>query len=81
MTNLTLFNRTIIGIKKGWNHPTLPKILLKLQLHPFIRIFRVLGGISILIILTKAYEKYNIYVLYISIIFITIYRISFYKQI
>jgi len=68
MKKLTLFNRTIIGIKKGLSHPTLPKNLLKLQLHPFIRIFKVLGVISILIFLTKAYEKYNIYVLYISII-------------
>ena len=68
MKKYKIFNRTIIGIKKGWNHPTLPENLLKLQLHPFIRIFRVLGGISILIILTKAYEKYNIFVLYISII-------------
>jgi len=50
MKKYKIFNRTIIGIKKGWNHPTLPENLLKLQLHPFIRIFRVLGGISILII-------------------------------
>jgi hypothetical protein len=68
MKKFTLFNRTLIGIKKGWYHPTLPENLFNLQLHPFIRIFRVLGGISILIFLTKAYEKYNIYVLYISII-------------
>jgi len=75
MKKLTLFNITIIGIKKGWSHPTLPKNVLKLQLHPFIRIFKVLGGISILIFLTKAYEKYNISVLYISIILSILYII------
>jgi hypothetical protein len=73
MKKFTLFNRTIICIKKGWNHPTLPENLLKLQLHPFIRIFRVLSGINILIILTKTYEKYNIFVLYISIILFILY--------
>jgi hypothetical protein len=53
MKKFTLFKITIIiiiiGIQKGWNHPTLPKILLKLQLHPFIIIFRVIGGIILLI--------------------------------
>jgi len=81
MKNLTLFNITIIGIKKGWSQPTLPKNLLKLQLHPFIIIFKLLGGISILIILTKAYEKYNISVLYISIILSILYNthLNFYR--
>ena len=34
MKKITLFKITIIiiGIQKGWNHPTLPKILLKLQI-------------------------------------------------
>jgi len=73
MKKLTLFNIITIGIKKGWSHPTLPKNLLKLQLHPFIRIFKLLGGISILIILTKVYEKCNISVLYISIILSILY--------
>jgi len=73
MKKLTLFNITTIGIKKGWSHPTLPKNLLKLQLHPFIRIFKLLGGISILIIFTKVYEKCNISVLYISIILSILY--------
>jgi hypothetical protein len=36
MTKYKIFNRTIIGIKKGWNHPTLPENLLKLQLHPLL---------------------------------------------
>jgi hypothetical protein len=40
---------------------------LKLQLHPLIRIFRVIGGISVLSILTKQIEKFNIYALYIAV--------------
>jgi hypothetical protein len=61
MKKLTFFNRTIIGIKKGLNHFTLPENLLKLQFHPIIIIFKVLGGIIILIILTKAYENIIIF--------------------
>jgi len=68
MKKLTLFNITKIGLQKGWNHPTLPNNLLKLQLHPFIRKFKVLGVIRLLILFTKAYDKFNIYVFYISII-------------
>ncbi|SRR6266436_541071 len=68
MKKLTLFNRTLIGLKKGWLHPTLPKNLLKLELHPFITKFRLLCIISILIILTKGYKIFYINVLYILII-------------
>ena len=68
MKKITLFDRTLIGLKKGWLHPTLPQNLLKLELHPFIKKFRFLCIISILIILTKAYEIFNINVLYILII-------------
>ncbi|SRR5712691_1302609 len=68
MTKLTFFDRTLIGLKKGWLHPTLPPNLLKLELHPFIIKFRFLCIISILIILTKAYKIFNINVLYILII-------------
>lgn len=68
MKKFTFFDRTLIGLKKGWLHPTLPKILLKLELHPFIIKFKLLSIISILLILTKAYEKFNINVIYILII-------------
>jgi hypothetical protein len=68
MKKITLFDRTLLGLKKGWLHPTLPTNLLKLELHPFIKKFRLLCIISVLIILTKAYEKFNINVLYILIL-------------
>lgn len=59
MKGLTLFNRTkpqlsFFRVRDG----DIREKLLKLQLYPFIRIFRVLGGINILKNLTKAYEKY-----------------------
>jgi len=68
MKKITLFDRTLLGLKKGWLHPTLPTNLLKLELHSFIKKFRLLCIISVLIILTKAYEKFNINVLYILIL-------------
>jgi|SRR5690348_656581 hypothetical protein len=78
------FKRLKIGISKGWNTPTLPQHLLTLQLHPLIRIFRVIGGISILLILTKRVNYFNSFVLYLVVlisIFYTFYilYISYYR--
>lgn len=50
---LNFFSRLIKGIKKGYLTPTLPQHIINLQKNPLIRILRVLGGISILLILTK----------------------------
>jgi hypothetical protein len=82
--NKNFFKRLLIGISKGWNTPTLPQHLLTLQLHPLIRIFRVLGGISILLILTKRVNYFNSFVLYLVVlisIFYTFYvlYISYYR--
>ena len=49
----TLFNSFKIGIKKGWSLPTLPKHLLELNQKPHVRIFRFLGGVSALAIITN----------------------------
>ena len=82
--NKNFFKRLLIGLSKGWNTPTLPQHLLTLQLHPLIRIFRVLGGISILLILTKRVNYFNSFVLYLVVlisIFYTFYvlYISYYR--
>lgn len=57
------------GIVKGWSLPTLPDHLIKLTSHPLIRIFRVIGGISLLSIITHRYllfpESMQLYVLFI----------------
>jgi len=73
-----------LGIKKGWNTPTLPDNILKIQSYPLIRILRFLGGSSFLLILSKNYLNYDYYVLYISMLFATTFTIyhliiSFYR--
>lgn len=76
MTNTNLFNRLKVGIKKGWTQPTLPDHLIKLQLNPLIRIFRVLGGISLLLILSKKINYFSSLFFYIAFLIVILY--SFY---
>lgn len=52
MINKNIFARFFIGVKKGLFTPTLPNHIILLNNNPIIRILRVLGGISILLILT-----------------------------
>lgn len=58
-----------IGIKKGFLTPTLPDNILKFQENPIIRIFRVLGGLSILLLLSN--DKFNFH-LYFLLLFLLI---------
>jgi hypothetical protein len=64
-----LFQRVLTGVKLGWNTPTLPDNIVKLQLHPLVRILRVLGGISILYLLSNKASSYPIYMFYIAFFF------------
>jgi len=52
-TQKSVFKRFIIGVSKGWNTPTFPDRWLIFNNHPFVRIFRVLGGLSYLTLLGK----------------------------
>lgn len=52
MKKNNIFYRFFIGVKKGFITPTLPNHIINFNNNPIIRIFRVLGGISILLILT-----------------------------
>jgi len=61
------FNSIKKGLIIGWNKPTLPDNLIRLQLHPLIRIFRVLSGICVLLILTKRINFFNEFVLYFAV--------------
>lgn len=54
-TKKTIFQRIWLGIKVGWNTPMLPPKVLSFHNHSFTRIFRVLGGISIITFLSKKY--------------------------
>jgi hypothetical protein len=73
-----IFQRIYIGIKKGILTPTLPDKILKLHNHPFIKIFRVIGGISVLLILTHSLEYLDKGLLYlISLWICLIFSITF----
>ena len=78
----TLFQRFIYGLKLAWNLPSLPTSVDKFHNYPLIRIFRVIGGISILLSspgwINNSYIKWIIFVL-AMIQFIYIAVISFIK--
>lgn len=59
-------------LKKGLFTPTLPNHIIQLNNNPFIRIFRVLGGISILLILTHRLDYLGNGLLYFSVLVICI---------
>ena len=82
--NKNIVTRLAIGLKKGYNTPTLPENILKIQQHPLIRILRVLGGLSFLFLLSKNHLNFHISFLYIAMLFMllfTIYHIiiSYYR--
>lgn len=60
MINKTLFKRFLIGVKIGFVTPTLPYKIIQLQSNIFIRI---LGGMSFLLVLSKNYINYSIYLI------------------
>ena len=49
----SLKERLISGLKVGWNIFILPEKVANLYNHPFVRIFRVIGGILIITVLSK----------------------------
>jgi hypothetical protein len=53
MKNNTYLQRIILGLKEGWNIPTLPEKKIRLHEHPYTRIFRFIGGICVLLTITK----------------------------
>lgn len=69
MKTKTLLERIWNGVKKGYTTPNLPEDKIKLQLHPLIRILRLIGGLSFLVIVGKSYVQYDAYVLYLAMFF------------
>lgn len=69
----SLLKRLSIGIKKGWNTPTLPTDKLQLQLHPLIRILRVSGGLSVIIILGKTPFQVPFFIILIAMFIASIF--------
>ena len=56
--NKSYWNRIIIGVKHAWNIPTLPSNVLYFHNHIFTRIFRVIGGISIVAFLSGTAKSF-----------------------
>lgn len=52
----TLFQCLIIGLKVGWNAPVLSKVL-NFHNNPLVRIFRVIGGLSVVTVLLKQHTS------------------------
>lgn len=76
--NKNIFSRFYIGVKKGLFTPTLPNHIIQLNHNPIIRIFRVLGGISILLILTHRLNYLGEGLLYFSaLVFCTVLALFF----
>jgi hypothetical protein len=55
-----LFKRVYTGALKGFKTSTLPDHIKKFQSNPFIRILRVLGGLSIIILISTIRFKYSL---------------------
>ena len=68
----TISQRLLIGFKKGWSTPTLPVHIIALQKNIFIRLLRVLGGISIITLITHRLEILGDGILYLICLYICI---------
>jgi hypothetical protein len=58
-----------VGIIKGWKTPTLPPHIIDFQNKPIIRILRILGGLSYLILLSKSYFDAQAFIKFIALFF------------
>lgn len=67
---MKLLKRIFSGFKKGLITPNLPSEILKLQNNPIIRILRVLGGISIILILTHKLDVLGSGLLYLTALYL-----------
>jgi len=71
----SFIERIWIGIKIGWNTPTLPKEMLEFQMNPLIRILRIVGGISCLSLLGHDHINLQGVMLYVALFFNLIFLI------
>lgn len=72
MQKINLLQRIKKGIRKGWNTPTLPHKILQLESNPIIRLLRIIGGISIGILISRRYILLPSPYLYICMFFSSI---------
>ena len=76
LLNISDKNSFVLGIEKGFNMPTIPPRIEAFYYHPFMRIFRVIGGICLILVLTKKYiifyANLHFFILIIAAIHITL---------
>lgn len=65
MKNKTRFKRFLYGIKLALNIPSLPVSVDKFHNYPLLRVFRVLGGISVLLVLSGSEVAKKSFLFYI----------------
>ena len=75
MANNNIFKRLFKAVKRAYSIPTLPDNILKIQSYPIIRILRFLGGLSMLVLLSKSYLNYHSYFIYFFYFFALIFTI------
>jgi len=68
-------SRTFKGVKKGLLTPTLPPELIKFQQKPIIRILRVVGGLSLILLLGNSYLELHWTILILLFIFTILFQI------
>jgi hypothetical protein len=76
----TYSQRFIIGLKHGWNTPMMPPKVIAFNNYPLVRIFRVIGGLSVLMVLLKKHLLLLLPLQYL-ILFIAILHISYFVTI
>jgi hypothetical protein len=67
----------ILGIKHAWSIPSLPQNFSDFYSHIFTRIFRFIGGVTVLITVTKGYDYIQLHI-YFNELFCKIITISTY---
>lgn len=73
----TKFHRFVSGLKQGWNTPVLPEKFITFNNYPLVRIFRVIGGLSVLAVLLGKHLLLWLPLQYI-ILFIAFLHISYF---
>ena len=68
-TQKIILKRAIIGIVSGWNVPILPDKVAKFDRNKYVRIFKVIGALSMFYIFSGLGLKFYPIFLYISIAF------------
>ena len=64
-----IFKIILTGVSKAISTPTLPENIIKFQSHPLIRLLRVVGGSSIILVLGQVKQIYTIPFLVLCICF------------